>query len=110
MKVGDPLDKDTLYGPLHSNQSVNLYLKAIEEVKNLGGKIVYGGKVRIFLILIFFHFIFFKLILILIQKKISDRSGNFVEPTIVTDIKHDAQIVHRETFAPILYILKCKVF
>jgi aldehyde dehydrogenase family 7 protein A1 len=36
LKVGDPLDNDTLYGPLHSQQSVNLYLKAIEEVKNLG--------------------------------------------------------------------------
>ena len=34
-------------------------------------------------------------------------SGNFVEPTIVTGLKHDSPIVHKETFAPILYILKC---
>ncbi|XP_044518342.1 alpha-aminoadipic semialdehyde dehydrogenase isoform X2 [Gracilinanus agilis] len=34
--------------------------------------------------------------------------GNYVEPTIVTGLLHDASIVHRETFAPILYVLKFK--
>ena len=43
-------------------------------------------------------------------KKIDGMEGNYVEPTIITDISHDAPIVHSETFAPILYILKCKVF
>ncbi len=38
-----------------------------------------------------------------------DREGNFVEPTIVTDLPHDAEVVHRETFAPIVYVLKAKV-
>ena len=38
-----------------------------------------------------------------------DRPGNFVEPTIVSGLKHDAEIVQRETFAPIVYALKCKV-
>lgn len=38
-----------------------------------------------------------------------DGPGNFVEPTIVSGLKHDAEIVHRETFAPIVYVLKCKV-
>ena len=32
-----------------------------------------------------------------------------MEPTIITGLKHDSQMVHRETFAPIVYILKCKV-
>jgi len=32
-----------------------------------------------------------------------------VEPTIVTGMAHDAEIVQRETFAPILYVLKFKV-
>lgn len=56
LKVGDPLDKDALYGPLHSQQSVNLFLKAIEEVKKLGGKIVHGGKVNVKFIFIFLNF------------------------------------------------------
>ena len=38
-----------------------------------------------------------------------DRPGNYVEPTIITGLSHDAEIVHRETFAPVLYMLKCSV-
>ena len=44
LKVGDPLEKNTIYGPLHSKTSVKLFLKAIEEVKKLGGQILIGGK------------------------------------------------------------------
>ena len=44
-----------------------------------------------------------------IVAQVVDREGNFVEPTIITDLAHDAEIVHRETFAPIVYILKMKV-
>jgi aldehyde dehydrogenase family 7 protein A1 len=69
---------------LHTKQSVDLYLKAISDAQAQGGTIIYGGK-RI------------------------EREGNFVEPTIVTGLAHNADVVHRETFAPILYILKCKV-
>lgn len=38
-----------------------------------------------------------------------DRPGNYVEPTIFTDLPHDAPIVHTETFVPILYVIKFKV-
>lgn len=38
-----------------------------------------------------------------------DRPGYYVEPTIVTGLKHDAKIIQRETFAPIVYVLKFKV-
>lgn len=33
-----------------------------------------------------------------------------MEPTIVTGLSHDAEIVHRESFVPLLYVLKCKSF
>ena len=36
-----------------------------------------------------------------------DRPGFFVEPTIVSGLKADDSVVTRETFAPILYVLKC---
>lgn len=71
---------------MHTRNSVELYLKAIQDAKQQGGKIVYGGK------------------------EIKEREGNFVEPTIVTGLAHDSPVVHTETFAPILYILKCKVY
>jgi len=81
VKLGDPLEKGTLLGPLHRPQSVDLFKNAIEQAKKEGGKILSGGKV------------------------VTSRPGNFVEPTLVS-ISHDASIVHRETFAPILYVVK----
>jgi aldehyde dehydrogenase family 7 protein A1 len=82
-KVGDPLDAGTLYGPLHSPVSVDLYKQAIKDAVAAGGKVEFGGNVI-------------------------KGEGNFVEPTIITGLAHDAAVVHRETFAPIVYILKCK--
>uniref|UniRef100_A0A8D2N4D7 aldehyde dehydrogenase (NAD(+)) n=1 Tax=Zonotrichia albicollis TaxID=44394 RepID=A0A8D2N4D7_ZONAL len=42
------------------------------------------------------------------RRLVINRPGNYVEPTIVTGLPHDAPIVHTETFAPILYVLKFK--
>ena len=39
-----------------------------------------------------------------------DGPGHYVEPTIITDIPHNADVVHTETFAPILYVTKCSSF
>jgi len=83
LKIGDPLEEGSLYGPLHSQVSVDNYISAIEKVKQAGGTIVCGGK-RL------------------------EKEGFYVEPTIVTGLAHNAEIVHTETFAPILYVLKCK--
>jgi aldehyde dehydrogenase (NAD+) len=80
IKIGDPLDKSVLMGPLIDKQSVNNYIKAIEEAVAAGGKIVCGNEVL-------------------------DRPGHFVMPTII-EIRHDAAVVHEETFAPILYLIK----
>lgn len=41
--------------------------------------------------------------------QVMDRPGNYVEPTIITGLAHDAPIVHTETFVPILYVLKFQV-
>ncbi|KAF4014850.1 hypothetical protein G4228_006590 [Cervus hanglu yarkandensis] len=83
IRVGNPWDSNVLYGPLHTKQAVSMFLGAVEEAKKEGGTVVYGGKVM-------------------------DRPGNYVEPTIVTGLDHDASIVHTETFAPILYVFKFK--
>ncbi|XP_078253127.1 alpha-aminoadipic semialdehyde dehydrogenase [Rhinoraja longicauda] len=83
VRIGDPLDSNTLYGPLHTTTSVDMYKNAVEQAKEQGGNVVCGGMTI-------------------------DRPGNYVEPTIVTGLPHDATIVHTETFAPILYVLKFK--
>ncbi|XP_063591107.1 alpha-aminoadipic semialdehyde dehydrogenase-like [Penaeus indicus] len=81
-RLGDPLDDGVLYGPMHSQQGVDGYLAAVKEAVSLGGKVEFGGNVI-------------------------DREGFFVEPAIVTGLPHDSPVVHRETFAPIVYALKC---
>nr|XP_033784878.1 alpha-aminoadipic semialdehyde dehydrogenase [Geotrypetes seraphini] len=83
VRVGDPWHSDTLYGPLHTKKAVQMFLDAVAQAKKEGGKVIYGGKVI-------------------------ERPGNYVEPTIVTGLPHNSPIVHTETFAPILYVLKFK--
>lgn len=61
--------------------AVDNYLNTLKEAVDQGGKIECGGKVI-------------------------DRPGFFVEPTIITNLAHNAPVVMKETFAPIVYILK----
>jgi len=82
VRIGDPLDPQTLMGPLCSQDAVNRYQAAIEAVGKAGGQILTGGK---------------KL----------DRPGFFVEPTIAK-AKNEWDIVKSETFAPILYVMSFK--
>ncbi len=78
VRIGDPLAPDTLMGPLIDDGAVDTMMRALEEIKEQGGEIIYGGK---------------KL----------DRAGSYVEPTLVK-ASPDMKIVQDETFAPILYL------
>lgn len=82
-RVGPALDANTLYGPVHNQVAVDNYLEALEQAKQQGGTVLVGGN-------------------------IIDRPGFFVEPTIVAGLAHDAEIVKRETFVPIVYVFKTK--
>jgi aldehyde dehydrogenase (NAD+) len=80
--VGDPLNEKTLMGPLIDQRAVEGYEAAIAEAQALGGEVLCGGKVR-------------------------PGPGHFVEPTIV-HAQSQWELVQRETFAPILYIMTYK--
>ena len=82
VKIGDPLDSNTLMGPLVNQQAVDDYLNAIDRVKSSGGTVHTGGKSI-------------------------ERKGYFVEPAVVS-AQNEWDIVQEETFAPILYIIKYK--
>ena len=82
IRIGDPLEPGVLLGPLIDRAAVEAYRRAIEEVKQAGGKVLYGGQVL-------------------------DQPGYFVEPAIVKAENH-WPIVQRETFAPILYVMPFK--
>jgi aldehyde dehydrogenase (NAD+) len=79
VRIGDPLDSNTLMGPLVDQDAVEIMMKALEVLPSQGGKIVVGGK---------------KL----------DRPGFYVTPAIVR-VPGNTQLVCEETFAPILYIM-----
>lgn len=81
INIGDPLDSNTLCGPLHTKAAVKEYEDGINQILKEGGKILVGGKV------------------------LRDRAGCFVEPTIVA-IDKRAAILKEELFVPILYVLK----
>jgi len=83
LKLGNPLDKDTLVGPLHTAAAVEEYRKGLEQIKAEGGVVRFGGNV------------------------LSSMKGFFVEPTLV-EIKHEAPIVKTELFCPILHVIKFK--
>ncbi|HXC68202.1 MAG TPA: aldehyde dehydrogenase family protein, partial [Nitrospiraceae bacterium] len=83
IRIGNPLESGVLMGPLIDRTAVEAYRRALEDVKEAGGKILYGGEVL-------------------------NQPGNFVEPAIVTAENH-WPIVQRETFAPILYVMPFKV-
>ncbi len=80
ISIGNPLDSDTVMGPLVDAGAVKEFENALEIIKNQGGEILYGGN-RI------------------------DSPGFFVEPTIVRATL-EMEITREETFAPILYIFE----
>lgn len=84
LKIGDPLDVKNHVGPLIDELAVEQYLKAIEACKQEGGKfIVEGGR---------------------LSGGIYDK-GCYVKPCIA-EVTPELAIVKKETFAPILYIMK----
>lgn len=84
IRIGNPLDKNTLCGPVHTKGAIKEFTEGIETIKKQGGKILVGGTPV-------------------------EGPGYFVNPTLVS-INHDAPIVKEELFVPIAYIIKFSTF
>ena len=85
-RIGDPLEKETLVGPLVDGTAVNNFSHAIEEVQKEGGKLVFGGTSL---------------------KGEKYPNGNYVMPAVIEAENH-YNMVQEETFAPIVYLIKFK--
>lgn len=83
-RIGDPLERETLVGPLVDETAVVNFLRAIEEVQKEGGKLVFGGT------------------RLIVEKY---PNGNYVMPAIV-EAENTYKMVQQETFAPIVYLIK----
>lgn len=81
VRIGDPLDPAVLMGPLITNDAVEDMFKALAQAEEDGGEIISGGRRR------------------------PEIGPQFVEPTIVR-MPSQTDVVTKETFAPILYILE----
>jgi aldehyde dehydrogenase (NAD+) len=80
VRIGDPLDPDTLMGPLVNRAAVDTFAAAVGIAQEQGGELLAGGRVL-------------------------DGTGYFVEPTVIK-MPADAPILQIETFAPILYVIE----
>lgn len=86
LKIGDPLKEENHVGPLIDQDAVQNYLKAIEQIKKQGGKMAVPGGT--------------------LSGK-GYESGCYVKPCIA-EVTNDMEIGQKETFAPILYLVKYK--
>ena len=84
IRIGNPLDPNTLMGPLINHKAVDGMMTALEKVRQEGGRVLTGGNVL-------------------------DRDGFFVEPAIV-EIDRQIPMACEETFAPILYAMEFETF
>jgi aldehyde dehydrogenase (NAD+) len=83
--MGHPLDAGTLMGPLVTSEAVDDMFAAIDQARAEGGEVLCGARRR------------------------PELGPNFVEPTIIR-MPAQTDIVRRETFAPILYLLEYDAF
>jgi len=84
LKIGNPLNENNHVGPLIDTDAVNQYNDALKKIKEQGGKLIVEGG---------------------ILSGDSYNSGCYVKPAIA-EIINEAPIVQKETFAPILYVIK----
>jgi succinate-semialdehyde dehydrogenase/glutarate-semialdehyde dehydrogenase len=80
---GDPMDPKTTLGPLCTEGALLLVQKQIKTAVDGGAKVLLGGK-RL------------------------DRSGYFLEPTILTNIAPENPAFHQEFFAPVALIFRVR--
>lgn len=88
VKIGDPLQKDILMGPLINIDAYEKMQHILKNIPTEGGEVLYGGR--------------------RIHKDVPSE-GYYVKPAIVK-IAHNASMVCEETFAPILYIIEYDSF
>ena len=86
-RIGNPLDQQTLVGPLIDANAVQGFEACMETIREQGGEILCGGR-RV------------------AADKLPEPlgAGYYVEPTLVRATT-DMPVVQQETFAPILYLI-----
>lgn len=83
VKAGDPLEADTVLGPLSSQSAADTLLEQVQDAVDKGATLLTGGA------------------------KI-DRPGAYVQPTLLTDVTPDMRAYSEELFGPAGVVYKVK--
>ena len=73
--VGDPLDSKTTVGPLVRDSQRQALAKQVDDARGKGGRVLIGGQPV-------------------------KRDGFFYEPTIISNVNHEMEVVREEVFGP----------
>ncbi len=79
-KIGDPLDEEVNFGPMVSENQMNIALGYVEKGTAEGARLVYGGA-RI------------------------EGEGFYMQPTVFADVTDDMTIAREEIFGPVMSVL-----
>jgi acyl-CoA reductase-like NAD-dependent aldehyde dehydrogenase len=82
LKIGDPMDKGCDIGPMISRKELERAVAWLEEAKKMGARVAAGG----------------------------EAVGNCLQPTILTDVTREMQVVCSEVFAPVVSVLPYDTF
>lgn len=83
-KVGDPMDESTEMGPIINEAGIQHIEKLVESAVKDGATIATGGN------------------------RIDTEAGYFYEPTVVTNVTQDMDIIQEEIFGPVLPVVTFK--
>jgi len=81
IKIGDPMDEETQFGPMVSENQRNIVMGFIEQGKSEGATLVCGGNAI-------------------------DGDGWFIEPTVFADVTDDMTIAREEIFGPVMSVFE----
>jgi len=81
VKIGDPMDKDTVMGPLSSVQQRDTVLEQVEQAKAAGAKLLTGA-IKI------------------------EREGAWMTPGVLVDLDPESDVAKEEIFGPVAAVYK----
>jgi putative phosphonoacetaldehyde dehydrogenase len=79
LKAGDPMDPSTDVGTVINERSATLFQNRVNDAVAKGAKLLHGN----------------------------DRQGALFPPTVVDHVPYDCELVHEETFGPVIPVIRC---
>lgn len=82
VRIGNPLERGVICGPLHTPEQVDAFERVVARARELGASVETGGA------------------------RHASAGARYVQPTIISGLAPDCELVQQETFVPIVYAFK----